>query len=48
MANQKTNAVARSSAEAEYRAMAHTVSEMMWLKQLLIEVRLQIFHQVIL
>jgi len=29
--------VSRSSAEAEYRAMAHTKYEMVWLKNLLME-----------
>ena len=29
--------VSRSSSEAEYRAMAHTIYEMMWLKNLLME-----------
>jgi hypothetical protein len=31
----KQNVVARSSAEAEYRAMVSTASELMWIKQLL-------------
>ena len=35
--SKKQTNVARSSAEAEYRAMAHTVSEMLWLKNLLEE-----------
>jgi len=29
--------VSRSSAEVEYRAMAHTACEMMWLKNLILE-----------
>jgi hypothetical protein len=33
--NKKQNVVARSSAEAEYRAMASTASELIWIKQLL-------------
>ncbi|KAJ3668952.1 hypothetical protein LUZ60_010902 [Juncus effusus] len=33
--NKKQNVVARSSAEAEYRAMASTTSELVWLKYLL-------------
>ena len=33
----KKQDVSRSSAEAEYRAMAHTTCEMMWLKNLLLE-----------
>ena len=33
--SKKQNVVARSSAEAEYRAMASTASELIWIKQLL-------------
>ena len=33
--SKKQNVVARSSAEAEYRAMASTASELTWIKQLL-------------
>jgi hypothetical protein len=33
--SKKQNMVARSSAEAEYRAMASTASELIWIKQLL-------------
>lgn len=35
--SQKQTVVARSSAEAEYRAMAHTACELIWLKTLLSE-----------
>ncbi|XP_068666551.1 uncharacterized mitochondrial protein AtMg00810-like [Aristolochia californica] len=35
--SKKHNVVARSSAEAEYKAMAHTVSELLWIRSLLIE-----------
>ncbi|KAL0405896.1 UNVERIFIED_CONTAM: Retrovirus-related Pol polyprotein from transposon RE2 [Sesamum latifolium] len=35
--SKKQTTVARSSAEAEYRAMAYTTSEVLWLKNLLIE-----------
>ena len=35
--SKKQNVVARSSAEAEYRAMASTASELTWIKQLLKE-----------
>lgn len=35
--SKKQNVVARSSAEAEYRAMAHTACEMMWVRSLLQE-----------
>ncbi|KAK2968930.1 hypothetical protein RJ640_013461 [Escallonia rubra] len=37
--SKKQSVVARSSAEAEYRAMAHGICEMMWLKQVLEELR---------
>jgi len=33
--------VARSSAEAEYRAMTSTVSELIWVKQLLMDIRIE-------
>ncbi|GAA0154191.1 hypothetical protein LIER_37820 [Lithospermum erythrorhizon] len=33
--SKKQTVVARSSAESEYRAMAHTTFELVWLKQLL-------------
>lgn len=35
--SKKQSVVARSSAEAEYRAMAHTACEMLWVKSLLQE-----------
>jgi hypothetical protein len=35
--SKKQNVIARSSAEAEYRAMASTTSELIWIKQLLVE-----------
>ena len=37
--SKKQTVVARSSAEAEYRAMAHTSCELMWIKHLLEELR---------
>ena len=37
--NKKHNVVARSSAEAEYRAMANATCELIWLKQLLEELK---------
>ena len=33
--SKKHNVVARSSAEAEYRAISHTASEMLWVRSLL-------------
>lgn len=41
--NKKQNVVARSSAEAEYRAMAKSATELVWLKQLLGELGFQVF-----
>ena len=38
--NKKQNVVARSSAEAEYRAMTSTTSELIWLKQLLRDMKI--------
>ena len=39
--SKKQNVVARSSAEAEYRAMASTASELIWLKQLLKDMNIE-------
>ncbi|GAV60753.1 hypothetical protein CFOL_v3_04282 [Cephalotus follicularis] len=36
--SKKQSVVARSSAESEYRAMAHTTCELMWVRQLLTEI----------
>jgi hypothetical protein len=33
--------VARSSAEAEYRAMASTASELIWIKQVLVDLKIE-------
>ena len=38
--NKKQDVVSRSSAEAEYRGMSHTVCEMVWLNNLLMELGL--------
>jgi hypothetical protein len=38
--SKKQNVVARSSAEAEYRAMASTTSELIWIKQLLADLNI--------
>ena len=35
--------VARSNAEAEYRAMAQIASEMMWVRSLLHEMRIMVY-----
>ena len=40
--SKKQNVVARSSAEAEYRAMASTASELTWIKQLLADMEIKI------
>ena len=37
--SKKQSVVARSSAKGEYRAMAHGVCEMLWLKQVLVELK---------
>ena len=39
--SKKQQVVARSSAEAEFRALAHGVCEGIWLKHLLIELRIE-------
>ncbi|XP_078161792.1 wall-associated receptor kinase 2-like [Carex rostrata] len=39
--SKKQNVVARSSAEAEYRAMASTASELIWIKQLLTDMKME-------
>jgi Reverse transcriptase (RNA-dependent DNA polymerase) len=39
--SKKQNVVARSSAEAEYRAMASTASELIWIKQLLADMGIE-------
>ena len=41
MEKQKQNVVARSSAEAEYRAMASTASELIWIKHLLQDMKIE-------
>jgi hypothetical protein len=38
--SKKQNVIARSSAEAEYRAMASTASELIWIKQLLEDMKI--------
>jgi len=40
MASKKQSVVARSTAEAEFRSMAHGVCELLWLQILLMEFRL--------
>jgi Reverse transcriptase (RNA-dependent DNA polymerase) len=40
--SKKQNVVARSSAEAEYRAMASTVSELIWIKHLLRDMKIEL------
>ena len=40
--SKKQHVVARSSAEAEYRAMAHTASEMLWVQSLLCDMGVSI------
>jgi hypothetical protein len=40
--SKKQNIVARPSVEAEYRAMASTVSELTWIKQVLIDLNIKV------
>ena len=40
--SKKQTVVARSSAEAEYRAMAHTACKLIWLKTLLSELGVEV------
>jgi hypothetical protein len=40
--SKKQNIVARSSAEAEYRVMTSTASEIVWIKQLLMDIGIEI------
>jgi hypothetical protein len=40
--SKKQNIVARSSAEAEYRAMSSTVSELIWIRQVLVDLNIKI------
>ena len=40
--SKKQNVVARSSAEAEYRAMASTTSELIWIKQVLNDLHIEV------
>lgn len=42
--SKKQTVVARSSAEAEYRAMAHTACELIWLQTLLSELGVEVSH----
>ena len=37
--SKKQNVVARSSAEAEFRAVAHGICEIMWIRRLLEELK---------
>ncbi|XP_014661299.1 uncharacterized protein LOC106804527 [Setaria italica] len=42
--SKRQNAVSRSSAEAEYRAIANTVAEIVWLRQLVLKLRAPLRH----
>jgi Reverse transcriptase (RNA-dependent DNA polymerase) len=44
--SKKQNVVARSSAEAEYRAMASTASELTWIRQVLVDLNIKIEEQI--
>ncbi|XP_075521117.1 secreted RxLR effector protein 161-like [Primulina tabacum] len=44
--SKKQSVVARSSAEAEFRALAHGICEGMWLRRLLIELKMEENHPV--
>jgi histone deacetylase 1/2 len=44
----KQSLVARSSAEAEYRALAHTTTELLWIQSLLLELHIPIHTPVLL
>jgi histone deacetylase 1/2 len=44
----KQSLVARSSAEAEYRALAHTTSELLWIQSLLLELHIPTHSPVLL
>ena len=46
--SKKQSLVAKSSAEAEYRALAHTTSEVLWLQSLLTELQIQYFSPTLL
>jgi histone deacetylase 1/2 len=44
----KQTLVARSSAEAEYRALAHTTSELMWVQSLFVDLKIPIHTPVLM
>ena len=46
--SKKQKGVARSSTEAEYRAIAHTTGELLWLRNLFLELRITITSQPVL
>ena len=46
--SKKQSLVAKSGAEAEYRALAHTTSEVLWLESLLTELKIQYFSPTLL
>lgn len=43
-ATKKQTTISRSSAEAEYRALAHTAADMQWLTFLLRELKISLYH----